>query len=45
LNIVINLSFYFFLPYYSDEKHVVPTPLSGIRVGGRRVSYEYHYRW
>jgi hypothetical protein len=21
-----------------DEKHVVPTPLSGIRVGGRRVT-------
>jgi hypothetical protein len=28
-----------------DEKHVVPTPLSGIRVGGRRrddVDYDMH---
>jgi hypothetical protein len=25
-----------------DEKHVVPTPLSGIRVGGRRPTVYIH---
>jgi hypothetical protein len=28
-----------------DEKHVVPTPLSGIRVGGRRICIAETRMW